>query len=176
VVKVVFATIPLHIDAVAATLHILVMERLMQIFDEMQNELRGLHAPPRREISRESLGSIVGESSDDAAIVLAVAFKVNVARVRWIIVSVDEVVVLGKASPFGVANRISPSGYLCQVVILIITQKLLEMSLRSVLDEVAGDEGSCNVAETLILSLALLNPSVTVKLLTSPSCDTGREQ
>src|SRR5687767_11968578 len=73
-VQVVVSPIPLHVNPISTTLNVLVMQWLVQIFDEMQNKLRCLHAPPRRELGVESLGCIVCEGSDDAAVVLAVAF------------------------------------------------------------------------------------------------------
>lgn len=51
-VEVVVAPIPFDVDAVASSLHVLVVQRLMQIADEVNNKLGSLHSLPGRDVMR----------------------------------------------------------------------------------------------------------------------------
>lgn len=177
VVEVEIPSIPLHIYSVAATLYILVMQRLVQIFDKVQNKLGSLHAPPRRKLGVKGLSRVVGEGGHDAAVILAITLEVDVAGLGGVVVSVDKVEVLGEATPFCVTNRIGPGSNLGEIVVVVVSEQLLEVSLSCVLDKVACDKCSCDVAKTwvaLVSGVLLYKRAKTS--LTAPSCDPGGEQ
>lgn len=147
-VQVVVSSIPLDVDAVSAPRNVLVVQRLVQVADEVDDELGRLGAPPRRQRGIERLLGVVGQRGDDAARLLAVALKVDVARLGRVVVRVDEVERAREPAPFRVSDRIGPAGYLGHVVGLIAAQELLQVGLGRVGDEVAGNVGGRDVAET----------------------------
>lgn len=103
-VQVELTPVELYIDAVAASSDIFVMHRLVQISDEVNNKLGCLGTEPWRQHRVQRLLGVVGEGTDDAAGLLAVALEVNIAIVRGVVMSVDEVECLGEPTPFGVAD------------------------------------------------------------------------
>lgn len=107
-VQVELLAIPLDIDAISAPRNVLVVERLMQVADEVDDELGGLSTAPGGQRVVKRLFRIVGQGADDAARPLAVALEVDVARQGRVIVGVDEVERLGEATPFGVSDGIGP--------------------------------------------------------------------
>lgn len=104
VMKVECAAVKLDQNAISAPCDVLVMKGLVHVADEMHDELGRLVPLPVWQLLIEELIGIVGESGDDAALVLAVALKVDIARVRRIVVGIDEVEVLGVTTPIGVAD------------------------------------------------------------------------
>lgn len=147
-VQVILAAIPQHVDAVAAPSDVLVVQRLVQVADEVDDELGGLGAQPGGQLRVERLLGVVGEGADDAARLLAVALVVDVARGGRVVVGVDEVERLGEAAPARVADRVGPGRDLGEVVGLVAAEELFEVGLSRVGDEVAREVGCRDVSET----------------------------
>ena len=118
-VQVELLAIPPDIDAVSASRNVLVVQRLMQVADEMDNELGSLSTAPGGQRVVRSLLRVVGQGVDDAARLLAVALEVDVARQRRVIVRIDEVECLGELTPFGVSDGVGPRGDLGEVVVFV---------------------------------------------------------
>lgn len=116
----------------------------------MNDKLGSLGTLPWRQRRVEGLLGVVGQSGDDTAGSLAVAFKVDVARLGRAIVGVDEMERARESAPFCVSDRVGPAGYLGHVVGLIASQEVLEVGLCGVADKLACDVGGRDVAQTLI--------------------------
>lgn len=147
-VQVVVPPIPLHVNTVAAPSDILIMQRLVQVADKVDDKLGSLRTQPCRQLGIERLAGVVCQRADDAAILLAVALEVDVARLGRVVVGVDEVEVLGEAAPSRVADRVGPSGNVGEVFGFVAAQELLEVGLGRVGDKVAGEVGCCDVPKT----------------------------
>lgn len=78
-VQVKLLSVPEHVDAVAAPRDVLVVQRLVQVADEVNDKLGGLRAAPGRQVGVKHLLRVVGQRRDDAAGGLAVALQVDAA-------------------------------------------------------------------------------------------------
>lgn len=146
--QVVLAAVPEDVDAVAALGDVLVVQRLVQVADKVDDKLGGLRAAPGGQRAVDGLLGVVGQGRDDAAGALAVALEVYGARVRGRVVRVDKVKGAGEAAPFGVADRVGPAGDGREVVVVGALEEVLEMGLCGVGDEVAGNVGRGDMAQT----------------------------
>ena len=148
VVQVELATAPEDVDAVAAAGDVLVVQRLVQVADKVDDKLGGLGAAPRGQRGVVDLLGVVGERRDDAAALLAVALQIHVARVRRLVVRVNKVKGAGKLAPFRVADGVGPAGYGGEVVIIGALEKLFEIGFSGVGDEVASNVSRGDVSKT----------------------------
>lgn len=103
--------IPQYVYPVPSQGNVFVVQRLMQVTDKVDDKLGGLSATPGGERRVQRLLGVVGQGGDDASIGFAIALEVDIARVRWAVVRVNEVEVLGEPAPFCVADGIGPRGY-----------------------------------------------------------------
>lgn len=110
VVQVVVLAVPADVEAVAALGNVLVVQRLVEVADEVDDELGGLGALRPGQVGVERLGGVVCQGADDAPVRLAVALEVDLAGMGRRVVGVDEVEVLGEAAPAGVADGVGPGG------------------------------------------------------------------
>lgn len=154
VVEVELAAVKQDMDAVAALRDVLVVQRLVEVADKVHDKLGGLVALPERQAGLDRLLGVVCEGGDDAAVVLAVALKVDVALLGRAVVGVDEVERLCVPAPVGVADRVGPAGYLGDVVGALVVEQLLEVSFCRVGDEVAGEVGGGDVTKTCCVNVS----------------------
>jgi hypothetical protein len=136
------------VNAVTTLSDVLSVQRLMDVADEMNDKLGSLRPPPRPQSRIEQLRCVVLKRADNATIGLAIPIEVDATICGRVILGVDEVEVLGEATPFGVSNAVCPGRDTREVVLCIVVQQLLEISRRVLLDEVAGDVGDCDMTET----------------------------
>lgn len=146
-VKVHVGAAPLHVYPIAAPRDVLVVQRLVQVPDEVHDELGGQVPVAEREGRVERLEGVVGEGGDDAACVFAVARKVDVAGEGRVVFRVDEVEGLGEAAPLGVPDRVGPRGDVGEVVRRVVIEDVLEVGLGRVGDEVRREVGRRDVPE-----------------------------
>lgn len=139
---------PIHVNAVAALRDILRVQRLMNVADEMDDELGRLVPLPGPQLRVEQLRRVVLQRAHDAAISLAIALEVDAAIRGRVVLSVDEVEVLGEAPPFRVPDAVGPGRDARQVVLRVVAQESLEIRRRVLLDEVASDVGNRDMAQT----------------------------
>jgi hypothetical protein len=128
----------------------------VHVANEVDDELGSLFALPCRQLAIERLLGIVGERTDDAAFVFAIAIKVDAAVGRRAIVGIDEVEIFGKATPVGVTDGVSPRRDLGEVVRFVAAEELLEEALGRVGDEVASEVCGGDMAETCVPTLSAL--------------------
>lgn len=150
VVQVEAAAVEQHVDAVAPALHVLRVQRLVDVADEVDDELGGDGALPGREgaVGVEQARGVVVQGADDAAAVFfAVALEVDAAVLGRRVLGVDEVEVGGEAAPFGVADRVGPGGDAGEVVGCVVAQERLEVGCGGGRDEVAGEVADRDVSE-----------------------------
>lgn len=148
VVQVELAAAPADVDAVAAAGRVLVVQRLVQVADKVDDKLGRLRAAPGRQRRVVRLRRVVGQRRHDAAARLAVARQVHVARARRLVVRVDEVKRAGELAPFRVADGVGPAGDGREVVVVAALEEVLEVGLGRVGDEVAGNVGRGDVSKT----------------------------
>lgn len=122
----------------------------------MDDKLGGLASSPCGQLGVECLVGVVGEGGDDASVGFAVTGEVDITRVRWCVVGVDEVEVLGEAAPFGVTDGVGPAGYLGEVVFFSRLEDFLEVGLCRVGDEATCKVGSGDVAQACIILVVML--------------------
>jgi hypothetical protein len=130
VVQVVPTAVEQHVDPVPAALHILRVQRLVDVADKMDDELGGDGALPGRErpVGVEQARGVVVQGADDAPPVLfAVTLEVDAAVLRGVVLGVDEVEVGGEAAPFGVPDRVGPGGDAGEVVGCVVAQERLQV-------------------------------------------------
>lgn len=140
---------PQHMYPIPTPCHILVMQRLVQVANKVNNKLgRNIPvAPPQRGIER--LLGIVRKRCDDAAGLLAIALEVDVARSGRVVLGVDEVEGFGEAAPAGVADGIGPGGDVGHVVGGFVVEEVFEVGFGGVGDEFGGEVGGGDVTQTL---------------------------
>ncbi len=148
VVQVELAAAPEDVDAVAAAGDVLVVKRLVQVADKVNDKLGGLRATPRGQRGVVDLLGVVGERGDDAAALFAVALQIYVARVWRLVVRINKVKGAGKLAPFRVADGVGPAGDGREVIVVGTLQKLLEIGFGGVCDEVASYVGRGDVPKT----------------------------
>lgn len=140
--------IPQDMDAVSTSCDILVMQRLMQIANEVNDKLGSLRSSPCRQGRIDGLLGVVGQSGDDAAVLFAVTLKVDIAVLGRAVVRIDEMEVLCESAPFRVSDRIGPGGYLGHVIGILATEELLQVGFCRIGDEVACNVGCRYVSQT----------------------------
>ncbi len=137
-----------HLDPIPPALHILRVQRLVDVPHKMHDELGGYRALggalPRVEQAR---GVVVQGADDAAAVLLAVAVEVDAAVGGRGVLGVDEVEVGGEAAPFGVPDRVGPGGDAGEVVGAVVVEEGLQEGGGFGGDEGAGDVGDADVAE-----------------------------
>lgn len=148
---------PIHIDAIAAPSDVLDVQRLVDVADEVNDKLGSLVPPPRPQLRIEQLLGVVLKGAHDAAVLLAVALEVDAAILRRAILRVDEVEVLAEAAPLGVPDAVGPGRDAGEVVLRVVAQQRLEVRRRLLPDEVAGDVGDGDVAQTCARSFAAVS-------------------
>ena len=136
-----------HLDPVPAPRHILVVQRLVDVADEVHDELGRDGALVGRERAVEQPRGVVGQRRDDAPRLLAVALEVDVAVVRRRVVRVDEVEGRGEAVVLGVAERVGPGRDAREVVRGRVAEEGLQVEGRRGGDEGGGEVGDGYVAE-----------------------------
>ena len=119
-----------HVDPIPTGLHVLIMERLVQVPSEVHHEPRRLG--PRLERKRwvNRLRGIVRERRDHAPGFAAVALEVDAAPVRRVVLGVDVVVCLAERALVGFAEGVGPCGYAAEVVGGRVAEDFLEVGLR----------------------------------------------
>ncbi len=138
-VEVVVRVVEQDLDTISAACHILVVQRLMDIPDEVDDELSRLVAPPGWERGIKDLQSIVLQSADNATLLLAVPLEVDIAVCGGVVVRVDEVEGTSESSPFRVADRIGPGRYAGEVVFCVVSEEILKVRGRLVRHEIGRD-------------------------------------
>lgn len=152
---------PIHMDAVAASSDVLDVQRLVDIADEVDDELGGLVPAPGPQFRIEQLRGVVLERAHDAAVGLAVALEVDAAVRGRAVLGVDEVEVLAEAAPSRVPDAVGPRGDAGEVVLGVVAQQGLEIRRRVLPDEIAGDVGDGDVAETCSIAAISKQPRAT---------------
>lgn len=145
-------------DAVAAHGDVLRVQRLVDVADKVDDELGGLAATPGVEVAVQQLLRVVLDRADDAAVLLAVALKVDAAVRRRRVLGVDEVEVLGEATPSRVPDAVGPRGDAGEIVLRVVAQEVLEVSSSLVLDKIAGEIGDGDVTQACGTLISLSEP------------------
>lgn len=134
-------------DTVPASCHIFVVQGLVNIAHKMNDKLGCLCTQPPGHGRVENLRSVVLDGCHNTTLFLAVAVKINRTIVRRVILGIDEMEDTREVAPFCVPNGVGPSGDASQVILVIISEKGLEVMCRLRLDEVAGDVGDSDMTE-----------------------------
>lgn len=130
------AAVPQHGDAVSAPGDVLVVQRLVDVPDKVDNEARGLVALPSRQLRVEEALRIVRQGRDDAAFGLAVPGEVDAAVRRGFVLGVDEVKGAREAAPAGVTDGVGPGGHFAEIIARLIAKEVLKERFGRVGDEV----------------------------------------
>ena len=146
-VEVVVGVVEQDLYTISTACHILIVQRLMDISDEVDDELGGLAAPPRWERGIKGLQSIVLQGADDATLLFAVSLEVNIAVSGRVIVRVDEVEGTSEPSPFRVADRIGPGRYAGEVMFCVVSEEILKVRGRLVRHKIGCDVRDCDMSE-----------------------------
>lgn len=141
--------LPQHMDPVPTARNILIVQRLVDIADEMHDELGGLRTQPGRDGWVRHLRRVIGDGGYNAAFFLAVPVKIDSAVSGRVVLRVYEVEDAREMAPFGVADAVCPGRDAGKIVgVTRAAEERLKVGLCLGLDEVAGYVCYSNVAES----------------------------
>ncbi len=113
--------VELDVYAIATARDVLIVQRLVDVADEVDDKLGGLVPPPFREGRVEQLRRIVLQRTHDAAVLLAVPLEIDIAVGRRLVVSIDEVKHACESAPFGISNRVGPGRHAGEVMFCLVS-------------------------------------------------------
>lgn len=120
--QVILAPLPPNLDLRPASCDIFVVQRLMQIPDEVDQEFKRPLALYSRQGSVTRPVSVVGQGADNTPSLLAVPRIVDLARtVGRVVVGIDEVEVAGIFPCLQAPDLICPRGYFGEIVVVLVT-------------------------------------------------------
>ena len=136
-----------HRYPVPALLHVLCVQRLVDVAHKVNDELGRLSALDHVQRLVQQARGVVLDGAHHAPLGFAIALVDDAARVRGRILGVDVVQGPRPPTPFGVPDRIGPGGYIGKVVGGVVAQEGLEIGGGGVGDEVACEVGDGDVSE-----------------------------
>lgn len=136
-------------NPIAAPRHILRVQRLVDIAQEVNHKLGSLVPSPQGQAHVEHLIRVVLDDQHDAArLLLAVTLEIDAAGMGRGVVRVNEVEVLGEVAPFCVADCVGPGCDAGHIRGRGVAEEVLHVGLGRGGDEGCGDVGYCDVPET----------------------------